>query len=735
MAAPDAEPAGGKHMRVAVAGNPNSGKTTLFNALTGLRHKVANYPGVTVEKREATARGLNVTLLDLPGAYGLSARSPDEEIARDILLGRLDGTPRPDGVLLVVDASNLERNLYLASQVLDFGMPVVIACNMMDVATERGIHIDCDALSEELGVPVIPTVGRKRQGIPDIRQALGQIDRHKPPRRPWRLHEAFETAIERTTRAMERAATTPAHAVRGGALLWLSDYLSGENACRVSAERYLAKIAPQHADELRAAAADLSQQDGDAAAEAIETRYAWISEVAGRVRTSGVGRDHRHDRDAVTITDRIDAVLTHRLLGLLIFISVVFVVFMSVFSWSDPVMALIEDGEAILGGWFESHMAEGPVRSLIVDGVIAGVGAVIIFFPQICMLFLWLAVLEDSGYMARAAFMVDRLMSRVGLAGRSFIPLLSSYACAVPGIMAARTIENRRDRFTTIMVAPLMSCSARLPVYLIIIAAVFGDNNWLKVGVMFGLYLFGTVMALLMALVFKKTLLVGPRPTFIMELPPYHIPRLSHVIRSMWDRSRIFLTSAGTIIIIACIVVWAMSYFPRIDESRMCSEGRAALAVLDPDDATGRANLFAAEQISHSYIGQLGRFIEPVIEPLGFDWRIGVGVLSSFLAREVFVGTMGITFAVGEADEESSALRDKLTSAKWPDGRQVLTPLVGVTLMVFYVLACQCVSTLAVVKRETNSWRWPALMFGYMTLLAYSGALLVHQVGIALGLG
>lgn len=725
-----------KIRRVAVAGNPNSGKTTVFNALTGLRLKVGNYPGVTVEKREGVLADTDVRLLDLPGTYGLSARSPDEVIARDVLLGRIEGTERPDGVLLVIDAGNLERNLYLASQILDFGMPVVIACNMMDVAAKAGRHIDCAALSSELGVPVIPTVAVTGVGMDRLRSVIADLGCHVPRARPWRLARQFEDGVAVAAEAMTHSGATPAYAARGAALLWLTDYLSGEASARRSAEQYLAKLPAVDADRLRAAAEVVVEACPDAAGDAIEARYAWISRVARRAAGSHDSGHSSGASGAESLTDRVDRVLTHRVFGLAIFAGVMLVLFLAVFSWAEPLMDLIESGQEVLSGFVVSRLAPGAFRSLLADGVIAGVGAVVVFFPQICVLFLCLAVFEDSGYMARAAFLIDRLMSRVGLHGTSFIPLLSAYACAIPAIMATRTIANRRDRFTTILVAPLMSCSARLPVYLTIISAVFGGRIWLKAGMMFGLYVLGTGAALVMALILKKTLFAGPRPAFIMELPPYHLPRVGVIFRTMWERSRVFLTNAGTIIFAASIVVWALSYFPRLDASELPPDVRAQLAAVggEAGDAS-RENVLAGARLHHSAIGRLGRAIEPIIRPLGYDWRIGTGLLSSFMAREVFVSTMGITFAVGEVDEESPALREKLAAATWPDGRRVLTPLVGVGLLVFYVLACQCVGTLAVVKRETQSWRWPAFLFGYMTVLAYVGALLVYQVGTALGLG
>ncbi len=433
--------------------------------------------------------------------------------------------------------------------------------------------------------------------------------------------------------------------------------------------------------------------------------------------------------------DRIDRILTHRIFGLLIFGGVMFALFLGIFSGAEPLMDLIEQGQRALSDGVGAQLSEGPLRSLLTDGIITGVGAVVVFFPQICILFLFLSILEDSGYMARAAFLMDRLMSRVGLHGKSFIPLLSSYACAIPGILATRTIENRRDRFTTILVAPLMSCSARLPIYIIVIGAVFGEHVWLKAGVMFGLYVLGTAVALGVALLLKKTLFAGPKPTFILELPPYHMPQPMVILRTMWDRSKLFLTGAGTTIFAVSVVIWALSYFPRLDEADRSEASQAAIANVSEGDGVTRDSLIASQQLRHSYLGRLGRGLEPAIEPLGFDWRIGVGILSSFLAREVFVSTMGITFSLGEADESSPALQKQFATARWPDGRRVLTPLVGVGLMVFYVLACQCVSTLAVVRREMGSWRWPALMFSYMTVLAYLASLAVYQVGSRLGWG
>lgn len=723
-------------LRIAVVGNPNSGKTTIFNVLTGLRMKVANYPGVTVERREGKLIGTDSTLIDLPGVYSLSARSPDEEIARDVLQGRITGIPAPDAVLIVVDASNLERQLYLATQIIEFGRPVVIALNMIDEAEKRAIQVDAGNLSRLLGVQVVPTVATTRRGIDALQHALASVSSSAvQTERRFALPAGFEEAIAQIAEGLRDSGVIPEVTVRAGALLWLMDYLSGDVPSRRSAERFLSRLAPEHSEMLRREADKLGKALPEAASVAIEARYEWISENLLKIQSvETVGSPTARPGGR---SDRIDRIVTHRVLGPAIFAAVMLLLFMGIFAGAEPLMGLIESGQLALGQAISAQLPEGVLRSLLADGVIAGVGAVLSFFPQICFLFLFLGALEDSGYMARAAFIMDRVMAKVGLHGKSFIPLLSSYACAIPGILATRTIEDRRDRFTTIMVAPFMSCSARLPVYLIVVAAVFADRTMLKAVVMFSMYALGTITALVLAMLFKRTLFAGPRPPFIMEMPPYRLPRFSALLRSTWDRSKLFLTNAGTVIVAVCVVVWALSYFPRTDPSEFSEKAQARLATLASDSAGGdvearaadREQLIASERLRHSYIGRLGKFIEPAIKPLGFDWRIGIGIMTSFLAREVFVGTMGITFAVGQADENSVALRDQLAAATWPDGTLVLTPVTGISLMVFYVLACQCVSTLAVVKKETGSWKWPALMFAYMSVLAYAGSLAVNQIG------
>lgn len=758
---------------VAVAGNPNCGKTTVFNALTGLRHKVGNYSGVTVEKREGVMLGdPSIRLLDLPGAYSLSAHSPDEMVARDVLLGLMSDTGRLDAVLIVVDAGNLERNLYLATQVLDLGLPAVIACNMMDVLREAGHTLDVEKLSQRLGAPVIPTVGARAEGIDALHTAIRLVcrtgstveaealsagdrrvhvssdadrgearvstdqgtdvaatafDPPPPPARRWNASECIDQAIACVAAAIRESGQTDASAARGLAALLLAEDDISANHWPPSVKRALADARDRLAAE----------QCPDPGQLLTCARYAWLSAVVNESL-------QRSPRNRPSMTDRLDRVLTHRVWGLAIFAPMMALLFYSIFTLATPLMALIEDGISLLQNLITAAMPAGVLRDLLTDGVLAGAGNVLAFFPQICILFLFIALLEDTGYMARAAFLMNRIMSRVGLHGKSFIPLLSSHACAVPGIMATRTIENPRDRLVTILVAPLMGCSARLPVYTVLIAACLPGAAWLKATVLLTMYGLGVLTALAMATLFKKTLLRGPTPGFLIELPPYRVPRLTGVFRAMWDRSQLFLTQAGTIILAMTIVLWALMSFPKSAErAAWYDQQRAAVAAADAavpftnaeQQLAALDQAEAAENLQNSIVGRLGRGIEPAIKPLGYDWKIGVGIIASLAAREVFVGTMGVVYSVGEADEESKPLRQQMREATWPDGSRVFTPLVAVGLMIFYVLACQCVSTLAVVKRETNSWRWPLFMFGYMSVLAYVAALLVYQVGSAFQIG
>jgi ferrous iron transport protein B len=699
-------------LHVALAGNPNSGKTSLFNALTGLRRKVGNYPGVTVERIEAELAlpdGTRAKVLDLPGSYSLYAVSEDERIARNVLLGLVKGAPRPDVVVAVVDATNLERNLYFATQLMETGVRICIALNMVDLAERRGTPVDSAILEEAVGVPVVPVIGRNGHNVEALKEAMLRAAR--APRR-WRMVDAGEQALKAVREAVVFAGIVPAEAEEGEALRLLSNAREDDP--------FLAKggAALRHAV---ASAREQLEADGiDRVALEAECRYALCNDVARRVRKERSAK-------ASAVSERIDKVVTHRVLGPLLYLLIMGVIFQAVYSWATPFMDGIEAGTGWLGGFLADLLGPGMLTDLLVDGVIAGVGNILVFLPQICLLFFFLTLLEDVGYLSRAAFLVDRIMRGVGLNGKAFIPLMSSFACAIPGIMATRTIESRRDRLVTILVAPLMSCSARLPVYALMIGAFIPSGY--QGFTLLGMYALSVVAALSVAWVLRRTLFRGAASTFILELPPYRLPGAKHVARTVADRGLVFVRQAGTIILAISVVLWFLAYFPRSEE--VAAEAQARIEAGEEPAAV--KNWERAAQRRQSYVGTLGRAIEPAIRPLGFDWKVGIGLIASFAAREVLVSTMGIVYSVGETDETSFALRDKLRSAKRPDGTPAFTWLTALSLMVFFVLACQCMSTLAVAKRETNSWRWPIFMFGYMTVLAYVASLVVYQGGLALG--
>jgi ferrous iron transport protein B len=730
-------------LRVALIGNPNTGKSTLFNALTGMRQKVGNFAGVTVERVEGHYRGPDgrrVVVLDLPGSYSLSAGSPDEEIALEVLLGRGGDEPRPDVVVVVVDAQNLERNLFLTSQVIELGVPVIVALNQVDAAAGAGIRIDVPELIHELGVPVIPTVAKRGEGIDHLRRACAQAAAMPRPGRKFALPESAASALAPVEQRLAEAGFPPsAAAMEALRLLAVS-----------TPEAHLAGVRGLEA-VTRGAREALRQ--GGLSPERLESelRYEWIAGVVSRT----VSRAARTQRSA---TDRIDAIVLHRVLGPLIFLGVMALVFQSIFTWAAPLMDGVEGAVAQLGSAVGGTLPEGDLRSLVVDGVIAGVGSVLVFLPQIAILFLFIGILEDSGYMARAAFLMDRLMRRVGLHGKSFIPMLSGYACAVPGIMAARTIENPKDRLATIMVVPMMSCSARLPIYTLLIGAfvppltVAGLFD-LQGLTMLAMYLLGTVSALLVAAVFKRTLLRGPVRPMILELPPYRVPSVRTLAITVAHRAQLFVQRAGTVILALSIVLWALATYPKLppgagEGARAAAALPAAgeLAALAPQAAlpapAGEVSdeLLQERRLEHSALGRIGHAIEPLVRPLGYDWKIGVSIAASFAAREVFVSTMGTIYGVGEADEQSAALRQTLRSERDPaTGRPAYTPLIAVGLMVFYVYALMCMSTVAVTVREAGGgrkgWGWAGVQFTYMLVLAYGAAWLVYRGGLALGLG
>jgi ferrous iron transport protein B len=686
----------------ALVGNPNCGKSTLFNALTGLKQKVGNYPGVTVEKKIGTAysqHGHAMTLIDLPGTYSLAARSPDEAVTRDVLLGRRDDTAQPDRILCIVDATNLERNLYLVHQILDLGRPVILVVNMMDLAVAAGMEIRIGRLEQELGIPVIACEAAHGKGIIELKLAMSRSDLPLS-RHAWDVPAAIAPAVAELQASLVVGDKKAPLMARAEALLLLTD----QDAMRVAGST---PLSPRTAEILAGWKKRWDAEGMDWAGTLVNSRYDVITRLCAHL----VNR--RETAVTQSASDRIDSVATHPFFGWLLLGGLMTLVFLSIFSFASYPMDFIDGQTAAFADWVKSAMPEGELRDLITDGAIAGVGSVVIFLPQILILFFFIGLLESTGYMARAAFIMDRLMSSVGLNGKSFIPLLSSYACAIPGIMATRTIEDKKDRLVTILVAPLMSCSARLPVYVLMIAALIpGDRVPLltKVGLMLFMYGLGTFGAFGFAWLFKRTLLKGEPSMMIMELPPYRMPKIGDVARQMFERGWIFLKRAGTTILGISIVLWFLAAYPKAPDGT-------------PPD----------QQMAHSFAGMAGHAIEPAIKPLGFDWQIGIGLISSLAAREVFVSTMGIVFNVEEAEENTEPLREALLKARWPDGRPLFTPLVCFTLMIFYVFAMQCLATLAVVRRETGSWKWPAFQLFYMTGTAWLLSLIVYQGGRALG--
>lgn len=621
--------------RVALVGSPNSGKTTLFNALTGSRQKTGNYAGVTVEKKEGLLMlrpGTSVGLLDLPGAYSLDARTPDEAVTAEMIRGARADEQRPEAIIAVADATNLERNLYLVLQLQEMGLPMVLALTMGDLARKQGIEVDRALLSERLGVPVVMTSARRKEGLSDLLEQVGVL-----------LGPNDTAALSAGARAVDNSPKRIIH------------------------------------------------------------RYKMIEHAL---------RDAVHRKEtAKDVTQAIDRVVLHRIWGPVILLVSFVLMFQAIFSFAQYPMDAIQALVSALGNGARSVLPAGVLTSLLVDGVLAGVGAVVVFIPQILLLFAFIILFEDSGYMARVAFILDRLMSKVGLSGRAFIPLLSGFACAIPAIMATRTIENRRDRLVTILVTPLMTCSARIPIYTMLIAAFIPATAVLGIFTfqgltMVGMYLFGMASALIVATVLKRTAFRGEVSTFVMELPTYKVPSLKNLGRGLVDRTGIFLKKAGTIILAVTVVLWALASYPKAT----------------PPAGLTTANEVSSYQLEHSFAGDLGHAMEPLIRPLGFNWKIGIGLLSSFAARETVISTLGTVYAVGSGDGAETALGAKLR------GEPDFSLATALSLLIFYALACQCISTLAITRRETNGWRWPAVMLGYMTILAWVGSFFVYHL-------
>ena len=696
-------------VRVAIIGNPNTGKTTLFNALTGLRQRVGNFAGVTVERVEGGFKGPDgrrITVLDLPGSYSLSAGSPDERIALEVLLQRDADHWRPDVVLVVVDAVHLERNLFLASQVLELGVPVVLALNQIDVAEAEGIAIDVPELIHELGVPIVPTVAKRGEGLDPLKRALITALTLPAPVRRFALPAHVQSALAPLAACLVADGLAP-------------------SAADMEALRLLGVQKPEvHVANVPGLDAAIATASTALRAQGLvptrlesELRYTWIAEVIERSVT-------RRARPTGNLSDRIDRIALHRVGGPVLFLVLMAIVFQSVFSWATPLMDGIEALIASVGSAIGDRLPEGDLRSLVVDGIFGGVGSVLVFLPQIAILFTFIGLLEHSGYMARAAFLMDRVMRKVGLHGKSFIPMLSGYACAVPGIMATRTIEDPKDRLATIMVVPLMSCSARLPVYTLLIGAFVPTTSvipglTLQGATMLAMYLLGTVAALVAAAFFKRTLLKGPVRPMILELPPYRWPSLSSLAVSVAQRCQLFLRRAGTVILSLSIVLWAMATYPKATV-----------------DGTLPEPVQQEQQLAQSALGRIGHALEPAVRPLGYDWKIAVSIAASFAAREVFVSTMGTIYGVGSENE--AALTERLTTEQRADGTPAYTPLIAVGLMVFYVFALMCISTVAITVREAGGgrlgWQWAGVQFAYMLALAYGAAWLVYVGGRALGL-
>ena len=826
-------PRAGTH-RVALVGNPNTGKTTLFNHLTGLNQKVGNYPGVTVERKVGTfqAGPTRIELIDLPGTYSLAARSLDEMIVTDLLLGRREDEAPTEMIVAIVDASNIQRNFYLISQLLELDLPLVIALNMTDIAESRGICIDAAGLTQRLGVPIVPICASRRHGLEELKQTLYQCleesfpnaqtvseipitpsekpGRHRR-RRGWgkRNHIDSDAMPEKRgphhrhgRKAHARPAFSPAIQEAIAALRDWIQFQNGDSKepfpdCELlrvlvdvggcAESRFVRRFGADFYEMLNRTRESLGRGLPLAALET-QTRYGWIHEIMD-------GHIRRPSETPLSLSDRIDRIVMHKAAGFGIFVILMALIFQSIYAWSAPVMNWIDGLFTLLGSWTAAVMPDGTLESLLVDGVIAGAGGVLVFLPQIVVLFLFIALLEDCGYMPRAAFLMDKILARFGLSGKSFIPMLSSFACAVPGIMATRTIEERRDRLATILIAPLMSCSARLPVYILFIAAFIPNRpligSWFNLQgvVLFAMYLIGIGVAIPLSWIFNKTMFRGQSSSFIMEMPTYKIPNAKTVVLYVYERAKAFIYRAGTVIVCVAIVVWALAYFPQHPEiSRQYESRRQALQAPFLETARPRLEAFDAERYSstmtdearweaikndprlaaenpspevrtiaerfqvfqqqrqelvaeeqgehlrHSLLGWMGQWIEPVVRPLGWDWRIGMATLASFPAREVILATLGTILNTGnEVNEESTSLRTALRAARREDGTPLFTLAVSLSIMVFFALCCQCAATLATIYRETNSWKWPFFTFAYMTSLAYFASLAVYQVMHALG--
>lgn len=680
---------------VLTIGNPNTGKSSLFNLLTGLNQKVGNFPGVTVDYLCGSLElgDKKLELIDVPGTYSIAAQSPDEMIAIDALLGKLPEIQSPDAVILVLDATNLRRNLFLASQVRELSLPFVVALTMTDLAEARGIKIEYDKLSDAIGAPVVPIVASKGEGVDRLRQVLDDVLAEPSHSSPLLLHQAWHDAANELFEQFPDLQTSYHRFELYRALIDTNGYL----------ETRLIEDYPEIAESLNATRASLGAGRDLTTLEARD-RYSWINNVVRQVESRPVQKTLKGE-----IADRI---VNHPVYGSLLFVLVMAVVFQSVFAWANPLMELIDGTTAKLGNLVYASLGDTLLANFLADGVLAGVGSVVIFLPQIIFLFTFIILLEDSGYMARAAFLMDRLMRWCGLSGQSFIPMLSSFACAVPGIMGTRVIPNHRDRIATIIAAPFMTCSARLPVYALLIAAFVPPQSylggWVNIQglVLLAFYFLGIGAAIFTAYLLHLTLLRKRASKFLLELPPYRMPNARAVLTKLLSRALIFLKRAGTVIFCVAVVIWALATFPRASEE------------LPPSEA-----------LQQSYLGQASQSVAPIFKPLGWDWKVTAAVIASFPAREVVIAVLGTLYAIDDAETQQDSLIARIRAAKNTDGEPVFTVPMAFGLMIFFALCLQCFSTIAVMRRETNTWRWPLFSWIYMTGLGYLGAFVCFQLG------
>ncbi|MBX7134104.1 MAG: ferrous iron transport protein B [Fimbriimonadaceae bacterium] len=706
---------------IALVGNPNAGKTSLFNALTGLHQKVGNYPGVTVEKVSGRARigDHELEFVDVPGLYSLTPQSVDEEVATNVVHGRSETERRPDLLVCVVDASNLERNLFFLSQLSEIGLPMVVALTMTDVLKRHGTPIDAPRLASQLGVDVIPVIAHKGVGLEELKLAI-ESNLREPKFAV--LDVGLKPEIDRDIEELsERFARNGYDISRAEIRTALTD----------DPMPLLDRIRdmPELEEPVRQAI-QRSQEIEQKACTDPASRYNWAARLRAQVVPDAAQKRLR-------TSDRIDAILINRFFGLIVFAAIMFVVFQSIYAFSGPLMDGIGFAFDWMGDRLRPLLSGSPIlESMLIDGLLTGVGSVLTFLPQIVILFLFISILEGTGYLARAAFLMDRLLSWCGLNGRAFIPLLSSFACAVPGIMATRVMPDPKSRLATILVSPLMSCSARLPVYILLIGAFIQPKFgavWAGVA-LFGMHLVGLAVAIPVVLVLNRGIIKGKRLPFVLELPPYQWPKWKDVWLTVFSRAKVFVKTAGSIIVLLSLLIWALGYFPRSDADSAAYQAQYRQLSPAQQEQIGEDNFVRQRQVENSYLGRIGKTIEPVFIPAGFDWRISTTILMAFPAREVVVSSLGIIFNLGsDVDENSGDLRGAIQGAKWPDGRPLMTTWTAVGFMVFFALCCQCMATLAAVKRETNSWKWPLFMFVYMTTLAYLAAVGIHQLGRLFG--